>query len=231
MLLVGLVASAAACSDEQTSADNTASTTVAADTTAATTTTAAPTTIATTSSTTTSSTTSTSSTTTIAAVDGLELGPTGLGGASFGADADETLNYVQSILGAPTNDSGWVDPVEVGAACPGTQIRFVDWNDLALFFTDESPAASGLRHFASYSYGPAVNGDPIKPFGLTTAAGVGVGATVEFLRAAYPSAKVDAGDDVSGPSFLITDGLMGFLTGASNSDTIISFVGGYGCGE
>lgn len=231
----GLALGVAACSEEQSSADTTAvssSSDATSTTTTVVDTTAASTTSSSTSTTSTStSTTSTSSTTTLPEIKGLGLGAKGLGDATFGADADETIAYVTAILGSSTNDSGWVDPIEAGAACPGTRIRFVDWHDLSLFFTDESPAASGLPHFASYSYGPAVDGSSINPFGLTTKGGVGVGATVEFLRATYPAVRVDAGDDISGPSFLIQDGLMGFLTGSSNSDTIISFVGGYGCGE
>ncbi len=164
-------------------------------------------------------------------VDGLDLSSGGLGDALFGADADETIGYVTAILGAPTNDSGWQDPIAIGAACPGTSVRFVDWHDLALFFSDESPAASGFRHFAAYTYGPAIDGSTIDPFGLTTDAGLGIGGSVEFLRATYPAAKVNPGDEISGPSFYIEDGLSGFLTGASNADTIISFVGGFGCGE
>jgi hypothetical protein len=163
-------------------------------------------------------------------VQGLGLSAQGLGDALFGADADSVVDYVGTILGTPTSDSGWVDPLAIGAACPGTQVRFVDWNDLALFFTDESPAASGLRHFAAYTYGPAF-APTINPFGLVTDNGVGVGASVEFLRASYPGVLVNAGDEVSGPSFYIEEGLSGFFTGASNSDTIISFVGGFGCGE
>jgi hypothetical protein len=153
-----------------------------------------------------------------------------LGDALFGADADGVVDYVSSILGKATNDSGWTDPVAIGAPCPGTEIRFVDWNDLSLFFTDNSPAATGLRHFAGYTYGPAFAAT-INPYGLATTLAVGVGATVAALRAAYPGALVNPGDDISGPSFYIEDGLTGFLTGAADTDTIISFVGGYGCGE
>jgi hypothetical protein len=164
-------------------------------------------------------------------VKGLDLSSGGLGDALFGADADETISYVTAILGAPTNDSGWNDPVAIGAACTGTQIRFVDWHDLALYFTDESPVRSGSPHFASYTYGPSADGGPVNPFGLTTKEGLGIGASVEFLRATYPKAKINPGDDIGGPSFFIEDAFIGFLTGVSNADTVISFVGGFGCGE
>lgn len=230
-LTVGALALAVgACSDESSSDDTstTTSSSTSTSTTVAETTTSSS---STTSTSTSTSTSTTSSTTTIPAVKGLDLSAQGLGDALFGADADSVIDYVRTIVGPSTNDSGWVDPIEIGAACPGTQVRFVDWNDLSLFFTDESPAASGLRHFAAYTYGPALDGTTIRPFGLTTDAGVGIGATVEFLKATYPKALVNPEDEISGPSFFIEDGLSGFLTGATNADTIISFVGGFGCGE
>jgi len=164
-------------------------------------------------------------------VKGLEISGDGLGGALFGAEADGVVAYVSSILGDPTNDSGWEDPLAIGAACTGTTVRFVDWNDLQLFFTDDSPAAQGLRHFAAFNYGPAVDGAVLNPNGLVTDNGVGVGTTVEFLRASYPKVQISPGDDIGGPSFFISEGLSGFLSGTSSSDVIISFVGGYGCGE
>ncbi len=161
---------------------------------------------------------------------GLALSATGLGDALFGADADGVLAYVGHILGSPTTDSGWTTPNATGAACPGTTVRFVAFNDLSLFFTDESPAASGIRHFASYTYGPAF-GTSISPFGLATDSGVGVGSTVAQLKAAFPSVVVNKATDISGPSFIIQAGFFGFLTGTAATDTVTSFVGGFGCGE
>jgi hypothetical protein len=154
----------------------------------------------------------------------------GLGDALFGAEADGVIEYVNGILGGPTNDTGWQDPIALGAPCPGTEVRFVEWHDLSLMFGNESPAASGFRHFASYTYGPPLSGQ-LEPFGLTTAQGVGVGNTVRELKAAYPSVVVNPADEISSPSFFIEEGLAGYLTGATNNDAIISFVGGYGCGE
>jgi hypothetical protein len=190
------------------------------------------------SSTTTSSSSTTSTTigptttsSTIPAVQGLGLSAQGLGDVLFGADPDQTVSYVQSILGKPTSDSGWKDPLTAGTSCPGTTIRIVDWHDLSLFFTDQSPAAQGIRHFASYTYGPELAPGQPNPYGLTTANAIGLDSTVKQLKAAYPLAKVNPGDQVSGPTFVIEQGLSGFLTGTKTTDTIMSFVGGYGCGE
>ena len=189
---------------------------------------------ATTSTTTVTTTTSvapaTTTSTTIAPVLGLSLSAVGLGDALFGADAEGVVEYVTSIVGPPSNDTGWLDPLSVGAACPGSEIRFVEWDDLSLYFSDESPAASGVRHFASYTYGPLF-GLTLSPFGLTTDAGLGIGDFVSTLRAVYPLATANPDDGIGGPTFQIEPGLSGFLTGIGDSDTIISFIGGFGCGE
>ena len=217
---------AAGCSDESSNQGTTTSVATSTTTTVAeTTTTEAATT--TTQSSTSTSTSTPASTTTIKSVLGLPLSPRGLGDALFDADADGVVEYVNSILGIPTTDSGWIDPVSTGTACPGTEVRFVDWKDLSLFFTDDG---SGVRHFASFTYGPAF-GSTIAPYGLATDAGVGVGSTVASLRAAYPAVVVNPDDGFTGPSFQIEDGLYGFLTGTDDNATIISFVGGFGCGE
>ena len=182
-------------------------------------------------STTSTSTTSTSTTsTTIAAVLGLELSAQGLGDALFGASDDGVYAYVQAIVGDPTADSGWVDPLTTGAVCPGSEVRFVTWNDLVLTFTDDSPAGSGYRHFAGYAYGPAF-GEQALPAGLETEGGIGIGDPVSDLRAVYPGVVVNPADEMSGPSFYIEEGLLGFLTGTGDDDLVMSFVGGFGCGE
>lgn len=220
---------AAGCSDESSNPGTTTTTSTAAPaaTVAATTTTVAVTTTAPSTSTSTTTSTPASTTTTIEVVMGLPVSATGLGDALFGADADGVVEFVNSILGIPTTDSGWIDPVATGTACPGNEVRFVDWKDLSLFFTD---SGSGVRHFASFTYGPAF-GSTISPYGLATDAGIGVGSTVAALRAAYPAVAVNPDDGFTGPNFHIEDGVFGFLTGADDTDTIISFVGGFGCGE
>lgn len=87
-----------------------------------------------------------------------------------------------------------------------------------------------MRHFASYTYGPAA-GAFIDPFGLAVDGGISVGNTVDELLAIYPDALINESDQLGPASFYIVDGLIGFLTGTSGSDTITTFVGGFGCGE
>ena len=216
-----------ACSNETSNPDATVpetTTTVAVTTTtvpATTTSTAAPTT--------TSTTLAPTTTTTVPAVVGLELSGDGLGDVLFGADAQGAIDYIVSVLGAPSNDTGWIDPMSIGAACPGTEVRFVDWNDLYVFLSDDSGYASDARHFAGFVYGPAF-GPTLNPFGLATGAGIAVGDTVAQVRAVYPSVIV-TDDELAGPSFVLEDGLFGFLSGAAETDAIIAFQGGVGCGE
>jgi len=154
----------------------------------------------------------------------------GLGEESFGAESTGVVAYVQSILGPPTHDTGWFDPLTTGATCAGTEIRFVIWGDLSLFFSDVSPAVSGIRHFASYTYGPTA-GPFIDPFGLAVDGGVSVGDTVDQLVTIYPAAVINESGQLGPAVFHIEDGLMGFLTGTAGTDTITTFVGGFGCGE
>ena len=224
-LIGGLLTS---CSDSRISGGNTSSSVATTTTTAPTPTTQPPPLTTSPSTTVVASTSSTTST--IAAVRGLDLSADGLGEESFGAESTGVIAYVESILGSPTDDTGWFNPADTGAACLGSEIRYVTWSDLSLFFTDTSTVASGLRHFAAYSYGPAA-GPFIVPFGLSTDGGVSVGITVDQLLAIDPSALIATDEQSAAAYFQIADGLSGFLTGTTGNDIITSFVGGFGCGE
>ena len=147
----------------------------------------------------------------------------------FGADADGVVQYVTSILGVPTDDSGWADPFQSFGICPGNEVRGVTWGDLQLLFSDDSVVLSGRRHFFNYVYGPPI-GTSITPSGMATAKGVGIGTSIADLRAAYPDVQVYP-EEMYGPYFAVNDNLSGFLTGVTDNDEIISFIGGNGCGE
>jgi hypothetical protein len=187
--------------------------------------------VTTTSSTTTSTTeaaTTTSSTVPPAAQ--LVLGQDRLGTAMFGVEPEAVVSYVTAILGPPTADSGWADPNSAFGVCPGTEVRGVTWGDLLLLFSDESGVASGRRHFFSYTLGPAF-GASITPAGMATPEGIAVGSTVAALKSAYPGVYVYGGDDVFGPYYVVSENLTGFLTGAADTDTVQSVIGGVTCGE
>ena len=160
----------------------------------------------------------------------LVLKENGLGDAVFGADADEVVDYINSIAGTPTSDSGWADPFSAFGVCPGTEVRGVTWGDLLVLFSDESLVATGRRHFFSYSYGPPFTSSP-RPAGMRTPNGVTLGSTVAELRAAHPDVIVTPGDEIFGPSFHVNDNFNGFLTGGSDDDRLETIIGGVGCGE
>lgn len=165
------------------------------------------------------------------AVQELVLSGDGIGAAVFGADPDGVIAYVSSILGGDTADTGWVAP-DTFAVCEGTTARRVDWGVLSLLFTDESPFASGRRHFIGYEYG-RVGGIGDDPVGLRTPGGTTLGSRVIDLAAEYPDAAVNAGDQEVGipDNFYVSNVFYGLLTGTSADDYVTVLFGGYGCGE
>ncbi len=222
-------------SDAASDADSTTTQLTLLPTTTAPTTTEAPATSTTSTSTATTSTSTTStiveaSTTTVdPAVDALVLSSEGIGSAEFGADPEAVISYLSSYLGEPTNDTGWLDPLSVGA-CPGTEIRFVDWGTLSLVFGDASQVTEGRRHFFAYYYGSAgeVGGAPV---GLVTDAGITSGSRVIDVKAAYPGVTLNPEDDFTSPFFYVNDNLRGFLTGLDDDSTVTVILGGIGCSE
>jgi hypothetical protein len=162
-------------------------------------------------------------------VPAIVLGRDGLGLAGFGAPADEAIAAATAVVGPPDTDSGWVDPLSINS-CAGTVSRNVSWGDLYLYFSDESGVASDERHFFAYSYGSVADLETT-PEGLATAEGIGLGTTVEFLRAAYPDVVVEEGEEgLIPPNFYVDDGLSGRLTGGADDDLVTVIIGGDPCG-
>ncbi len=121
------------------------------------------------------------------AVQELILRGDGLGSARFGAAPEGVIDYVTSILGGNTGDTGWVDPFTF-AVCDGTVARRVDWGVLSLLFSDFSDVTDGRRHFMGYEYGRIGQiGD--EPVGLRTAGGTTLGSRVVDLLADFPDAS------------------------------------------
>src|SRR5918994_3145098 len=153
----------------------------------------------------------------------------GLGSAQFGADPEQVIEYVTSILGSNTADTGWVDPFSF-AACEGTIARRVDWGVLSLLFTDLSPVANGRRHFIGYEYGRVgqVGDDPV---GLHTPGGITLGSRVVDLLAEFPEAVINAREPPSDlPDNLhVSTVFYGLLTGVTPDDYVTVLFGGYGC--
>lgn len=155
----------------------------------------------------------------------------GLGTSNFGTDAQAVIDYVASILGGSTADTGWVASNSF-ASCPGTQARRVDWGVLSLLFADQSQYRDGGQHFIGWEYGHRGSiGDP--PAGLHTANGIHLASTVAELKAAFPGVEVNEGDPNSDfpDNFYVNDALFGLLSGPTDTDFVTMIYGGPGCGE
>ena len=152
------------------------------------------------------------------------------GAAMFGGDPDSVIEYVRSLLGEPTGDTGWVDPFTL-ALCEGNEVRRVDWGVLSLLFGDQSNFGSGRRHFFAWEYGLSGQiGDP--PQGLRTAGLVRSGAGWSIPRDSLEVAVNEEENDgfVSPPNFYVSDNFRGLLTGVNDDDVITVMFGGLGCG-
>ncbi len=162
-------------------------------------------------------------------VDELILSPEGVGVALLGADPDTVVTYISSILGAPTDDSGWVDPLEF-YLCRGTTVRRVEWGVLSAIFGDESDIATGRTHLISWTYGLVDRlGD--EPVGLRTPGGLTLGDQIAGLREEFGSVALDEGDadlDIP-PSFYVGPTLRGLATGIADDDYVLVIIGGSGC--
>ncbi len=164
------------------------------------------------------------------AVQELLLRGDGLGSARFGAAPEGVIDYVTSILGGNTGDTGWVDPFTF-AVCDGTVARRVDWGVLSLLFSDFSDVTDGRRHFMGYEYGRVGQvGD--EPVGLRTAGGTSLGSRVVDLLADFPDAAINPGEtdiDIP-PNFYVSNNFYGLVTGVDPEDVVTVVFGGYGCG-
>ncbi len=166
------------------------------------------------------------------AVQELLLRGDGLGSARFGAAPDGVIEYVTSILGGNTADTGWVDPYTFADCGPATVARRVDWGVLSLIFSDLSSYADGRNHFMGWEYGRVGQiGD--EPVGLRTEGGTALGSRVVDLLAEFPEAGVNEGEeDLSiPPNFYVSDNFRGLLTGTSPDDFVTVIFGGYGCAD
>ena len=202
-----------------------------------TTTSASTTTTGSTSTTSTSSTTLVETTTTMVETTTTEVNPAitalvmsgeGIGSAGFGAEPEGVIDYISSFLGEPSNDTGWIDPLSIGA-CSGDELRMVSWGVLTVIFGDVSAVLQGRRHFYAYTYG--VDGEiGAAPSGLVTGRGITVGSRVVDVVAAYPAATLNPEDDFTAPFFYVNDNLRGFLTGIADDSTVTAILGGENCG-
>lgn len=157
------------------------------------------------------------------------LGENGIGVADFCDDPDVVIDAVNGVLGPPDADSDWVEPMSI-SACAGNEARRVTWGSLDLMFGDESSIDGGRRHFFGFAYGDR-DGFDVTPPGLSTDDGIGVGTTVEFLRAAYPDVQLIEGEPgVQDPTFYVNARLSGLLTDTTDDGAVTLIIGGDPCG-
>jgi len=164
------------------------------------------------------------------AIQELVLGGAGIGSAALGTDPDAVVQYVTSLLGGNTADSGWVDPDTFGF-CPGSSVRRVDWGVLSLLFADASDLATGRRHFIGWEYGRLGEiGD--EPARLHTAGGVRLGSRVADVAAEFPEVSILEGDpELELPDqFYVDDSFSGWLSGVADDDFVTVMFGGFRCG-
>ena len=140
----------------------------------------------------------------------------GFSGVTPGTDA-ETAIAALTELGAPSEDTGWVEPLSI-STCGGTQARQLSWASLSMLFGDQSAHVQGTPHFHGWSYG-TVDGIGAEPIGLVTDQDIGLGDTVAGLRAAYPSVIVTPGEEgLIETTFSVDGSLGGLLTGDTDGD-------------
>ena len=166
----------------------------------------------------------TPATTGAAVATGIALSSEGLGIIPLGTEPEAAIAAVSADLGAPTFDSGWLD----AGNCPGTEYREVSWGGLVLQFNDaaDATAPEGGRHFFGYAYSGS---EP----SLTTVEGIGLGATVAELDAAYGEALSTEDNPAIGPMWQVEADLFfgGGLSGIAADSVVTSIQGGIPCAE
>lgn len=134
---------------------------------------------------------------------GSELTPTGLEGAKFGIGPEATLIQLMARFGEPTRDTGWF----VGCELPALRVVTWEWSESGVdqYLHAEFNAAVDASRREARVLAPEWLADPqFVSYGysgttFTTPEGIGIGATVEQLRAAFPDIVFAYfGDDYQG---------------------------------
>lgn len=235
-----LAVAAAACGS-----DSDATTSTVDDVGASTTTTLAPatTTIATTTTTvaetttTVAETTTTEPATTTTMAATVELSDEGIQAGStwvyLGMNDEEAITAVAAVLGAPDEDSGWIDSFSIYGTCPSPVVRGVHWGSFVLLFTqaDTDFWSGGVPHLFAYYYTSS-------PPDLQTTEGLRIGDTLETLESLYGGPKLEIDEDPFDPTGGIWlydvvgwTGMWGYADGQDPTSTISTINGGVGCGE
>jgi hypothetical protein len=156
----------------------------------------------------------------------VELKPDGIGDLAFGAGEAEARAALTRAFGPPTFDETL--PAE---SCSTGATRRVSWSDLVVLL---GPGDGGGLTMVGWTYGTP---DPPASPALTTAEGIGVGATVAELRSAYGDRVEVAEDEAAGVVRFSAQGsryqlpLSGVLSGPGDTGTVRAIYAGSYCGE
>jgi hypothetical protein len=125
----------------------------------------------------------------------------GIGDIAFGNDAEQAVAYFVSVLGPPTEDTGWEETTPFDPnnsddqeACASPFMRYLIWPSLSLTFAEYEPAEGRIserRTFVAYSYYEYEPGQDT--LNLQTDRGLRLGSPIAEAAAAHPDAKIDEG--------------------------------------
>ena len=163
-------------------------------------------------------------------LSGLVLAADSLGEARFGDEPEATIAYLSGLLGSPTSDTGWLDLESAMLVCERESFRQVEWGVLRVEFGSPSIYGADGALFIGWDYGTdgRLGEDPE---GIITNLGVGLGARVDELLAAYPATELFEGEEGNfPPSFTGAGGLAGYTTGTTDSDVVTVMQAGERCG-
>jgi hypothetical protein len=159
----------------------------------------------------------------------MRLAADGFGILTFGDDAERVIQRLQSILGDPTEDSGWATGDAGGRTCLGSN-RHLSWliqpadegdQDPAILYVHFGEDDAGAQTFAEYAY---VSLDPqavdAGAMDLSTTAGVTIGRTIAEFVAAYGQP-----DFLDGTSGMASAGGITFGIATAGGDDLVWFVG------
>jgi hypothetical protein len=161
----------------------------------------------------------------------LSLTGSGIGFQTFGEPADQVVAAIESELGTPIDDREEEAFSSSYGVCPGNRIRVVEWGGFVVLFSDGATPYSPGGSFTFFDWQLRNLGAATPP--LETPAGIGLGDSAATVRAAYPSARIEA-DEILGPVFRVgaaPDELRGNLTSTNDDGTITGLAAGSACGE